>query len=121
MMKSNTTTPEGAEATGFATFNNVPHICIDVPDGNHTITLKTSEGKLLTVALLPYETGGAPQCVDVVSHAHAGLAHTAHPQDIRVFNKGLIPYSHVPTDDKRDDAVKENPPVITSIILLPTK
>lgn len=113
-----TYTPQEAKAKGFATFNDAPHHCIDVADGVSTISLRTSEGKLITVSLLPYNTGGPPQCADVVSHTHVNDKFAA--QNIRVFNRGLTPYSHDPTDGGRYENVKANPPLVTSIILLPT-
>jgi len=116
-----TITPSEANKRGFATFNDVPHTCIDLQDGNQTITFKTSEGKLMTIAFLEYENGKAPQCVDIVSHEHATLEHETFAQDIRVFNKGFTPYCHIPSDENRDDRVKENPPTITTVIFLPTK
>lgn len=62
----NMNTMEQAQEAGFATFNNQPHLCIDIPDGSHTITVRTSEGKKVTFAFQSYTEGGAPQCVDIV-------------------------------------------------------
>jgi hypothetical protein len=61
-------TEEEAQAAGYATFNHCTHYAIDVPDGISTVTLKTSEGKRLTIALLPYNHGAAPQCADISYH-----------------------------------------------------
>jgi hypothetical protein len=61
-------TPEDAEATGYATFNFNPTLCVDVPDGNFTISAKTSDGRRITFAFLAYERGGAPQAVDIAYH-----------------------------------------------------
>jgi hypothetical protein len=59
-----------AVAEGFAEFNRNPHLAVDVPDGNFTITCKTSEGKRITFAFLAYESGGKPpQAVDIAYHS----------------------------------------------------
>jgi hypothetical protein len=56
-------------ADGYAEFNNMPHLAVDVPDGDGmTITARTSEGKRITFSFLPYRKGGAPQCVDICYH-----------------------------------------------------
>lgn len=68
MRANETTPPEETKELGFATFNNVPHIPITLPDGNTTITVKTSEGHHITLAFLEYTKGGPPQCVDICHH-----------------------------------------------------
>jgi len=57
-----------AEAAGYAQFNRVPHLAVDVPDGYLTITAKMSDGRRITFAFLPYREGAPPSCVDVVYH-----------------------------------------------------
>lgn len=54
-----------AELKGFASFNNGDHLCFEIPDGHTTISVRTSEGKLVTFAFVPYKADGPPQCVDV--------------------------------------------------------
>lgn len=61
-------TPEGAKAAGFAEFNGGNHLCLDVPDDNFTVSCRTSEGRRITFAFLPYKKGGAPQAVDIQYH-----------------------------------------------------
>jgi hypothetical protein len=58
-------TMKEAQEAGFATFNDQPHLCIDIPDGSHTITVRTSEGKTVTFAFQSYTKDGAPQCIDI--------------------------------------------------------
>jgi len=53
-----------AAKAGFATFNEGPHLAVDVPaEGNFTITARTSTGKMVTFCFV----GGAA-CVDVMHH-----------------------------------------------------
>jgi hypothetical protein len=58
-----------ALAAGFASFNDVPHLCVQLPDGRHTISVRTSDGKRITFAFLATAVaGGAADCVDIVYH-----------------------------------------------------
>lgn len=69
MTKPRICTAEEAKAYGYAEFNGVPHLAVDVPDGDgFTITAKTSEGKRITFSFMPYRDGGPPQCVDIMYH-----------------------------------------------------
>ena len=53
-----------AAKAGYATFNEGPHLAVDVPaEGNLTITARTSTGKLVTFCFV----GGAG-CVDLMYH-----------------------------------------------------
>lgn len=47
----------------MAVFNNNKHTFIELDDDRHTISVKTSKGKLLTFAIMDYA-----DCVDVVLH-----------------------------------------------------
>jgi hypothetical protein len=58
-----------ALAAGFASFNNVPHLCVQLPDGHQTISVRTSDGKRITFAFLATAAaGGAADWVDIVYH-----------------------------------------------------
>ena len=61
-------TSTDAESLGFARFNRVPTLPIDVPDGGFTITAKTSEGRRVTFYFGPKRTGGPPRFIDVQYH-----------------------------------------------------
>ena len=63
-----TTTAEEADRIGFGRFNDGAHICVEVPDGHTTISVRTSEGRRITFAFVPYSPDGAPQCVDILDH-----------------------------------------------------
>lgn len=60
--------PVDAEMAGYARFNAGPHLCVDVPKGHSTISVRTPEGRLVTFGFCPYQKGGPPQCVDVQHH-----------------------------------------------------
>jgi hypothetical protein len=100
---------------GYARFNDGYHLCVDVPDGSSTISVRTSEGKQITFAFMPYSKDGAPQCVDI-QHHHDG-DHTMNGdtrcshQDVRVFTPGGHVYSYSPS--KPDG---KQPATLTTVI-----
>jgi len=57
-----------ARTHGFAEFNGGAHLCVDVPNDSFTVSCRTSEGRRITFAFLPYRKGGAPQAVDIQYH-----------------------------------------------------
>lgn len=104
-----TISEEAAKASGFAGFNNYPHLCVEVPDGGFTISARTSEDRLVTFAFCPFKEGGPPQCVDIHHHT-SGVTEGGTPiQSLSVRGKG--PLIHV---SKYDD----NPPATLTILNL---
>lgn len=61
-------TSEDAESIGFASFNRVPTLPIDIPDGGCTVSAKTSEGRRVTFYFGPYRTGRPPRFIDIQYH-----------------------------------------------------
>lgn len=61
-------TSADAASIGFAIFNHVPTLPIDIPDGGFTVSAKTSEGRRVTFHFGPYRTGGPPRFVDIQFH-----------------------------------------------------
>lgn len=61
-------TAADAESIGFARFNDVPTLPIDIPDGNFTISAKTSDGRRITFVFGEYERQSAPSFVDIQYH-----------------------------------------------------
>lgn len=57
-----------AVALGFAGFNDVPHKPIDVPDGEYTITARTSDGRRVTFCFLPDRERSPAGFVDIQYH-----------------------------------------------------
>jgi len=102
-------TADDAEAAGYAQFNKNPHLCIDIPNGGFTITVKTSEDKRITFAFQPYNHGGPPQCVDVCYH-DSGNSREFNRQTLPTFDAvlfGETPHKSVPIQhDTRKAAFK---------------
>lgn len=67
-MKPEIVSAAEAEKLGFAQFNGCPHLVVDVPNNWFTISARTSEGRKITFAFVPYKDDGAAQCVDVQRH-----------------------------------------------------
>ena len=59
-----------AESIGFARFNDVPTLPVDIPDGNFTISAKTSDGRRITFFFGEYRHGSPPSFVDIQYHDH---------------------------------------------------
>jgi hypothetical protein len=78
-------TAKMAGEEGYAEFNGNPHLAVDIPDGGFTITAKTTEGKRITFAFLPYKTGGPAQAVDVCYH-DGDKALNCNRKEVPVFN-----------------------------------
>jgi hypothetical protein len=104
--KTKTLSMEEAKAEGFADFNDNPHLCVELPDGQTTISVRTSEGKRLTIAFLPYIHGKAAQCADVCYHDSGmttpfnGKDNTV--QDMVLFGRGkeVFRTTGLPEEDK---------------------
>ncbi|WP_458733085.1 hypothetical protein [Sphingobium xenophagum] len=58
-------TARDAESIGFARFNDVPTMPIDIPDGNFTISARTSDGRRITFFFREYKRGAAPSFIDI--------------------------------------------------------
>lgn len=63
-------TATDAESIGFARFNDVPTLPVDIPNGNFTITAKTSDGRRITFFFGEYQRGSPPSFVDIQYHDH---------------------------------------------------
>lgn len=61
-------TAADATSIGFATFNRVPTLPIDIPGGGFTISAKTSEGRRVTFFFGPNRTGGPARFIDIQYH-----------------------------------------------------
>jgi len=57
-----------AVSAGFAGYNDVPHRCVDVPDGAFTITAKTSEGRRVTFCFMGKSYDGPARFCDIQFH-----------------------------------------------------
>jgi hypothetical protein len=75
---------KGAVYAGFAHFNGGPHLCVDVPNGNFTVTCRTSEGRKITFSFVPYTEDGPAKCVDVQHHTSGAAMDNGGSTDIPV-------------------------------------
>jgi hypothetical protein len=78
--------------SGFASYNDCPHLCVDVPDGFFTISARLSDGRRITFAFAPYEKDSAAQCVDIHYHDSCKFVHSGKRgipiQDVILFDRG---------------------------------
>ncbi|KHL24096.1 hypothetical protein PK98_15765 [Croceibacterium mercuriale] len=61
-------TPTQAEAAGFRTFNECPHLAISIPNGGCTITTRDHAGRAVTFHFGVYREGGPPTFLDIQFH-----------------------------------------------------
>ena len=114
------TSPELANQ-GFAKFNSGDHLCVEMPQGHNTISVKTADGKLLTFAFLPDEDGKT-HCVDIMHHTAKevwyknsfGESVCAKKQDVVLFGNGSYPDAF---NSKAYYAATDKPIVLTTILL----
>ena len=106
-------TGDDAESAGYAKFNGVPTLCVDVPDGGFTISAKTSEGKRITFSFMPYRTAGPPGCVDIAYHDN-GTSDRFNDKDLPTFDVLMFgrtaarePGKHEPNNRFQLDTRKE--------------
>ncbi|WP_336963677.1 hypothetical protein [Sphingobium aquiterrae] len=104
-----------AASIGFAIFNHVPTLPIDIPDGGFTISAKTSEGRRVTFYFRPYRTGGPPRCVDIQCHdgltvPDGGGVPTPVFDMLVIAEEGRQPY------DSRKSPISEKPSI--AVLLL---
>ena len=59
-----------AESLGYARFNDVPTLPVDVPDGNFTISARTSDGRRITFFFGEGSEGSPASFVDIQYHDH---------------------------------------------------
>jgi len=113
---------EDVEADGFARFNAGTHATIDVPDGYYTLSCRTSTGKLITMAFVPYTEGGAGECVDVQVHDAVGDStdddKDSPAQRVICFSAGGTPFSSKKFNERAaKDAKSLGPVTLTTHIL----
>lgn len=101
-----------ANAKGYATCNDKPHLCVDAPDGDCTITVKTSDGRRITFAFLSYTKGGPADCVDVIypdNGAQEGFGSSkVDTFDVLCFGRGRTVF---------DSRKAEHKPCVVSVLI----
>ncbi|MBO9579516.1 MAG: hypothetical protein J7498_01335 [Sphingobium sp.] len=109
-------TSTDAQSIGYAPFNRVPTLPIEIPDGGFTLSTKTSDGLRVTFYFGPYETGGPPRFIDIQYHDAGMTVPGADGQPVPVFDmltiaeKGRHPY------DSRKAEISDKPSI--AVLLL---
>lgn len=83
-------TKADAEAIGFAGFNDVPHKVIDLPDGDFTISAKTSDGRRVTFSFQPHSPDGTARFVDIQFHDRGTTIPSGNGHPMPTFNAFAI-------------------------------
>lgn len=106
-------TAADAERIGFARFNDVPTLPIDVPDGNFTISAKTTDGRRITFFFGEYQRGTPPSFVDIQYHdqgltipnANGGRSPLFEMLTIGLGGRHVFDSRKLPNEDKPSIAV----------------
>lgn len=106
-------TAADAESIGFARFNDVPTLPVDIPDGNFTITAKTSDGRRVTFFFGEHKRGAPPSFVDIQYHDHGtnianangGISPTFEMLTIGLGGRRVFDSRKLDADDKPSIAV----------------
>ncbi|WP_231923292.1 hypothetical protein [Sphingobium cloacae] len=109
-------TSADAENVGFAIFNHVPTLPIDIPDGGFTVSAKTSEGLRVTFYFGPYRTGGPPRCIDICYHDASMTVPDGGGSPVPVFDMFTIAEEGRHPYDSRKSDVSEKPSI--AVVLL---
>ncbi|WP_286881359.1 hypothetical protein [Sphingomonas sp.] len=109
-------TASDAESIGFARFNDVPTLPIDIPDGNFTITAKTSDGRRITFFFGEYKRGSPPSFVDIQYHDHGTSIANANGGKSPTFDMLTIGLGGRQVFDSRKLSADDKPSI--AVILL---
>lgn len=109
-------TAADATSIGFARFNDVPTLPVDIPHGNFTISAKTSDGRRITFFFGEYQTGAPPSFVDIQFHDFGPSIENANGGRSPVFDMLTIGLCGRHTFDSRKLANDEKPSI--AVILL---
>jgi len=105
-----------AESIGFARFNDVPTLPIEVPDGNFTISARTSDGRRLTFFFGEYRRGAPPSFVDIQYHDHGATIANANGGRSPVFDMLTIGLGGAHAFDSRKLAEDGKPSIAVILI-----
>lgn len=109
-------TAADAESIGFARFNDVPTLPIDIPDGNFTISARTTDGRRITFFFGEYRRGMPPSFVDIQYHDHGATIPNANGDRSPVFDMLTIGLGGRQVFDSRQRADDDKPSI--AVILL---
>ncbi|MDT7533093.1 hypothetical protein OVY48_06540 [Sphingobium sp. SA2] len=109
-------TAADAESIGFARFNDVPTLPIDIPDGNFTISARTSDGRRITFFFGEYRRGAAPSFVDIQYHDQGATIPNANGGQSPIFDMLTIGQGGRRVFDSRKLDVIDKPSI--AVVLL---
>ena len=108
-------TANEATSIGFAQFNSVPTLPVDIPDGGFTISAKTSEGRRITFYFGPDVVDGPARFVDI-QYDSGGTVPDAAGKPAPVFDMFTIGDGDARAYDSRRDDIAARPSI--AVILL---
>ena len=115
-MKTQLLPADQVESAGFARFNGGNHLCVDVPDGSSTISVKLSDGRQITFAFCPYRKDGVPKCIDIHDMGGKQLPDFVNKGQTH-YQQQLIAFSGAGPDAFRTKADDERPTTLIALLL----
>lgn len=109
-------TARDAEAIGFARFNDVPTLPIDIPDGNFTISARTSDGRRITFFFGEHRRGAPPSFVDIQYHDGGSTIPNANGGASPTFDMLTIGRGGSHAYDSRQQPAEQKPSI--AVVLL---
>ncbi|SNS68923.1 hypothetical protein SAMN06295912_11291 [Sphingomonas laterariae] len=105
-----------AESMGFAPFNDVPTLPVDILDGGFTISARSSEELRVTFHFGPYRTDGPPRFVDIQFHDSGMTVPDGGGAPAPVFDMLTIAEQGRQPYDSRKAAISDKPSI--AVLLL---
>ncbi|GLT01023.1 hypothetical protein GCM10007897_24140 [Sphingobium jiangsuense] len=110
---------EQAGSLGFATYNRVPTLPVEIPDGGFTIAARTSEGRRVTFCFGPYYTGGPPRFIDIQYHDASMTVPDGGGTPAPVFEMLTIAQGGRKPYDSRKAALSDKPSIAVILLARP--
>lgn len=105
-------------AQKYARFNeDGEHFNIDIPDGSYNISARTSSGKRITFAFVPYEKDGEGMCVDIVYHGRPEAYPARTDGELNCPKQRTVLFGRGPTYYHSDTPGNDHQITITTILI----
>lgn len=111
-------TPAQAQAAGFRTFGDCPHMAINIPNGGCTITTRDHAGRAVTFHFGTYQEGGLPSFLDIQYHDSGSTVMDASGKPAPIFDMLTISKGGAHHFDSRN-LPHDRRPSIACILLEP--
>lgn len=110
---------EVAESKGFKKFNPGNHLCVDLPQGHSTISVKLPNGRRISMAFVPYSDENLG-CMDIEYESPDKLPEEFGNKGQDYFAQRIIGFSHG-RNSFRTSVDDEKPTHLFTLLLNPER